>query len=371
MGIKFDEASKSYEVSFNKRDPETRMPKRFVRRGLPSEAAAKRALSELRAEAALFFSQRSGEDMPYRALLQKFYESLADRDLSNATIENYRLCLDAHTLPLWGNRAIGSIKTDEIRRLIRETLSERSRSHQKSMLKFIRGVFGYAVEAGHLARSPVPFMQFRLGNKFKPVLNETQVNTLLEKAKLYDHEWYPHWCVAVYTGMRNEELYALTWDNVDFENRLLFVRRVWTKKDGFKDLTKSGHDRVVEIAMPLLTLLKELKIRNSDSPFVLPRIDAWDVGRQAEILRTFLVGLNLPPISFHNLRASWATILLSKGVEPVKVMKMGGWQSLKTLERHYIRLSGVDIRGATDKLHFHDPETSAGKVLQMSKSSTE
>jgi hypothetical protein len=46
-------------------------------------------------------------------------------------------------------------------------------------------------------------------------------------------------------------------------------------------------------------------------------------------------------------------------------MKMGGWSSLKTLEAHYIRLSGIDIKGATDGLKFHDPSTINGTVLKM------
>lgn len=371
MGIKFDEARGTYEASFSKRDPETRMPKRFVHRDLKTEAAAERALSNLKAKASLFFSQRTGEDMPYSVLLQKFYDSLQDRDLSNATVDNYRLCLDAHTLPVWGNRAINSIKPDEIRRLIRETLAKKSRSHQKSMLKYIKGAFNFAVEAGHLTRSPVPLMQFRLGTKFKAVLNEKQIGILLDKAREYEHEWYPHWTLAAYSGLRNEEQYPLTWNNVNLDDRLIYVRCSWTKKDGYKDLTKSGDDRAVEIAQPLVTLLRELRLRNCDSTYVLPRIDDWDSGRQAEILRNFLIGLNLPPITYHNLRASWATVLLSKGVPLAKVMKLGGWKTLNTLEKHYLRLSGVDIRGSTDDLKFHDPGKKPGQLLQMPKSSTE
>lgn len=372
MGIKFIEESQSWEVSRSERHPITRQPRTLRRKcndlGQPikSKAEAQRVYNEMAVEIRLAFQEQipSGA-VPYRELLQKFYQSLIDRDLSNATIENYRLCLDAHTGKLWGHRPIDSIKTDEIRQLIKVKLSDRSRSHQKSMLKFVRGVFNYAVEAGYLMKSPVPFMQFRVGDKFKPVLTEIQAGILLEKAKQFDHDWYPHWAMALYTGMRNEELYALTWDNVNFEARLIYIRRVWTKKDGFKELTKSGHDRVVEIALPLVTLLKEQKLRNPDSPYVLPRIDGWTEGRQAEFLRVFLMGLNLPPISFHNLRATWATIMLSKGVEPVKVMKMGGWSSLKTLEKHYIRLSGVDIKGATDDLQLHDPSKGEGQLIKM------
>lgn len=359
-----------YVVSVYLRHPISRKPIR-AQKIVDSQYAAVRAKADLIRQLKKRFEDeiltlRSGK-MLYRNLLEKFYESLKNRDLAVATIENYKLCLEAHTLPLWGNRPIDEILPDEIRKLIKEKLADKSKSHQKSMLKFLRGVFNYAVEAGHLPRSPVPFLQFRFEAKLKRVLNETQANLLLEKAKQYAHEWYEIWAAALYTGMRNEELYALRWINVDFENRLIFVREVWTKKGGFKAITKNGHDRAVEIAIPLMAILKELKLKNPGSPFVFSRIEEWTEGRQAEILRMFLMGLNLQPVSFHALRASWATLMLSKGVEPVKVMKMGGWLSLKTLEKHYIRLSGVDIRGMTDKLILHDPSTNGGIIVPLKR----
>lgn len=124
----------------------------------------------------------------------------------------------------------------------------------------------------------------------------------------------------------------------------------WTKKSGFTDLTKSGSDRLVEIAPPLVSLIDKILVENEDSIFLLPRIEDWDNGRQAEILRAFLVANGLPQISFHNLRATWATIMLSQGVPVAKVMELGGWASLNTLSQHYVRQTGIDIKGSTDTL---------------------
>ena len=77
-------------------------------------------------------------------------------------------------------------------------------------------------------------------------------------------------------------------------------------------------------------------------------------GDQARELRMFLSGLGLPAIRFHDLRATWAILLLSKGVQPLKVMMMmGGWKDLKTMQI-YVRKAGVDIKGASDCLALHD-----------------
>ena len=90
---------------------------------------------------------------------------------------------------------------------------------------------------------------------------------------------------------------------------------------------------------------------NREDEFVLPRLREWTTGCQAHVLKAFLKELELPLIRFHDLRASWATIMLSKGVEPIKVMSMGGWKDLKTMQI-YIRKSGIHIQGITDNLNF-------------------
>jgi integrase len=93
---------------------------------------------------------------------------------------------------------------------------------------------------------------------------------------------------------------------------------------------------------------------SAHSEFVLPRIRAWDKGDQARELRMFLMGMGLPAIRFHDLRATWATILLSKGVPPIKVMIAGGWKDIKTL-MIYMRKAGVEIQGIMDDMDLTTP----------------
>ncbi|MFN7903948.1 MAG: tyrosine-type recombinase/integrase [Pseudobdellovibrionaceae bacterium] len=118
-----------------------------------------------------------------------------------------------------------------------------------------------------------------------------------------------------------------------------------------------------------IEIVPELKLKNYDSHFVLPRSRNWDKGEQARILRMFLQGVGLPQVRFHDLRATWATIMLSKGIEPIKVMSMGGWKSLKTMQI-YIRKAGVNIKGITNSLDLHDPSEQESKVLSFASVST-
>lgn len=351
MGIKFDDKKQYWIAFYSKRHPITRKPRSLLRKGFKTKAEALRAEKDL----VLQMEQKLRKVIvpTWDQVVDEYSSDLAMRDVSRKTVETYHCCLKAYTSDVWGNLLVDEISAHQIREIIREKAQEKSPSHQKNILKYIRGALDFALEKGYIKSNPAPKMKFKIGDKLKSVLTIEQVKILLNQAKIMDCEWYPIWAMALYTGMRNGELYALTWDKVNLEQRSVLVSSSWNCRDGFKD-TKSGDDRIVEIAPELLVILRDLKIKNLGYGFVLPRIDKWDTGEQARELRMFLMGLGLPRIRFHDLRATWATIMLSKGIEPIKVMVMGGWKDLKTMQ-FYIRKAGVDITGISDKLNLHNP----------------
>ena len=293
-----------------------------------------------------------------------FIDWCREQEFVDKTIENRRLCLEAYLVKEWGNRLVTEITTHEIRGLINTRLEGRSVSQKKNVLKYIRLMYKFLVERGDIRFNPSPCMKFPVIDKLKAHLAPSEVRKLLEHARLVNSEWYSIWATALYTGMRNGELLGLTWDDISFEANQIKVRRTYKPYQKKFTTTKTKHERTIDIAPPLIPILKKLKIGNFDEPFVLPRIDKWDKGEQARELRTFLMGMGLPPIRFHDLRATWATILLSKGIPATVVMVLGGWRNIKTVQ-FYLRLSGVETQGVLSELELHDPFEKVGKVLSL------
>ncbi len=283
--------------------------------------------------------------------IQDFFKIIDSKDYAFKTKYNYKVGLKGATIPKWSSELVSHITSEQIRHLVEVDLGDRSPSHRKTIRKYIKGAFDYAVAQKYVLANPCPEIRFGIKKKVKKVLTESQVKEFLKTAYEMDMEWKDHWAMALYTGMRNGELYALTWDKVNIEDRKIVVDCSWDNKSGFKE-TKSGDERILEVARPLIPILQRLKTETSDqSAFVLPRIDKWDRGEQARELRMFLQGIGLPQIRFHDLRATWATLLLNNGVAPAKVMRMGGWQNMKTM-MIYMEMTGVDIKGVTDSLDF-------------------
>ena len=347
MGIKYSREHKYYVVSYHRRHPVTKQTKTIRRQGIKTKSEAEKVYKKL----IILMGEKINEVLhPYwSTVVEDFLISFMNRGIANNTLINYKTTLKAHTYLKWEKKHINEITTTEIRDLILEDMSEYSESHKKSMLKHIRAVFQYALDSDIIGRDPTPKLKFKVGEKIKLVLNESEVKALLKEARTTNNRWFPIWAIACFTGMRNGELFALKWSNVDLKKRVMLIDCSWTKENGFKE-TKSGDDRIVEIAKSLLPLMEKLYV-NRDSEFVLPRVQGWETGEQARYLKLFLRKINLPLIRFHDLRASWATIMLSKGIEPIKVMSMGGWKDLKTMQI-YIRKSGIHIQGITNSLDF-------------------
>lgn len=350
MGIKYNEAKQYYEVSYSRRHPQTKKSRNIKRIGIKTKAEATKVYKQIQNELLRRFFESTH---PYwKDIVEEFILYFTNLGMNKNTVLNYKSSLRAHTLKLWNGKRVNEITSSDIRDLIIDNLSEYSEAHRKNMFKYIKAVFRYSLEKNYITKDPCPKLKFTRNEKIKKVLTENELRKLLLKSKELDFKWFPVWALACYTGMRNGELFALRWDRVDLDRRIIVVCEAWTRQDGFKS-TKSGDDRSVEIATSLIPTLKELYLSRTDE-FVLPRLKGWATGAQSEILKKFLASINLPIIRFHDIRASWATVMLSKGIEPIKIMSMGGWKDLKTMQI-YVRKSGIHIRGITDSLDLFRP----------------
>jgi integrase len=352
MSVKKDPKTGKFEVRVSARSPHTKKPKNLYRKGFATKAEALRAEKQMWKQLWQSFEVEKSpfwEDVREEHL-QKLIEA---NEVSLGYIKEKGLTLGKYT-SAWDHLPVNQITTQMLRDVIVQ--AQVSESRKKEVLKAIRHALNYAVEAGYLDSSPCPAMKFNINKKMFGVLNEQQMKKLLSEAKKCGTLWYYVWAMAIYTGMRNGELYALHWEDIEAQRALILVRRSYNKAEGVVDKTKGGYDRIVEIAPPLKKILKELRKITGDTPFVLPRIKEWDQGQQAKILREFCNQIKIPSIRFHDLRASYATFLLNQGIAAGKIMASGGWTDMKTFEM-YLRKAGINVRGTTSVFKdFEDDE---------------
>lgn len=290
------------------------------------------------------------------------------RSLGPQTIDDYAFIIRDHCQD-WMDLHVSEIDRARAWMVLDRVERELSISRRKRLRTAIDAVFKWGVLAGKLrglTANPTDGFQSMLKEeeKMPEILSLGQIRTLLSYAESVKHPWYPIWALALFTGMRSGELYALQWDQIDFENKTIFVHRNWTNRTGCGP-TKGRNWRSVPIeSSQVLNLLKELKLKRPGESNVLQHFDPWSRGEAAKVLREFCVGSGLPSVRFHTLRACFATQLIRDGIAPAVVMKICGWKDLKTMQR-YIRLAGIEVKGATEGLKLLPEREVMGRVVSL------
>jgi integrase len=354
------------------RDPSFRIQKQ--KEGIENSSDAKKIEAKLLREAERDLIQKESRGNSWEQVIEAFEHAMRKASaegrpsLQDDSLIDYVAALHNWT-PNWFKKPASEITSNDVREVLDQVkVAGRSGNFQARMKIIINRVFTYGIESRLIRgvdKSPTfGVVVKRKGEPVPDILSSVQIQKLLMLGKQYEPDWYFIWALAVYTGMRNGELYALLWTDVDWANRAIHVTKSYNSRQKAVKSTKSGYWRDVPISSELELILKELKLRMGSQPQVLPRPREWQMGMQAQALRKFCLQVGLPSIRFHALRACFATQLLRNGIAPITVMKMCGWKDLKTMQ-HYIRLSGIEVNGATEVLKFHTPAETMEVVSQL------
>ena len=180
----------------------------------------------------------------------------------------YLRTYEQHIKPHFKGRKIKDIKAENLQHLLNlesKKLSKRTLSWLKVILN---RVFNQAYKNEIIKKNPVPLAQFPKypSEKERRVMTKEEQNIFLKYVrKLYYSDIFE---VALSTGMRNGELWGLEWKDVDFEEKVIHVRRtlVYSATKGY--YKTSPKTRTSKRDIPMLdnvyTILKTRKERQSE-----------------------------------------------------------------------------------------------------------
>ena len=199
----------------------------------------------------------------------------------------------------------------------------------------LKAWINFAVRRGYLFNNPIKdFKKYRIPQNPPKYLNQDEVKQILEAAK--DTRLYAPIFTALYTGMRQKEIYTLEWQNIDFNQESIMV----INKIGF--LTKSKKFRTI----PLHKKLKD---------FLLPLRKAsgkcFDETNHKHFFPKVVKAAKLEKIGFHHFRHTFASNLAISGVDLYTIAQILGHSSI-AVTQIYAHLTKSHIKTAIDKLDF-------------------
>ncbi len=380
--IEYEEnGQKLYRVTCSvrsKRDPRVRVQKRKI--GFTNKKEAAEAERWMYLQATSEVGRLESVGSTWRDVImrwEKTHELYDSERYTKTTIIDHVNRLLKWT-EVWLAKPASELTRADGRALLSQVLKfGKSANFQRTLKNTVNVIYQWGIDEGLIQGakfSPVYGIDVlvRKHENMPEILTHAQVQLLLREAKYRMHPWYPVWAATVLTGCRNGEVMGLRKCDIDLvspeeaerqmkippEKRnfgLIRLVRAWNSRMHKIGPLKGRYWRNVPVSSELYWILRDQMNQNNGSDdfgqYALPRFPEWRDGEQAQVLRTFCREIGIPPIRFHTLRACFATHLISRGVPSTVVMKICGWRDLKTAER-YIRLAGVDERGATEGLGF-------------------
>jgi integrase len=293
-----------------------------------------------------------------------------------STFERYGHCLGRYIYPVLGNKPIDEIRRGEIRDLL---LSLHNKGLSRSTVCLIRdvvsGPLSYAVDEELIQANPAigitKRLQLRRDRHFEiEPMNRGEVDLFLETCSTHYPEQYPFFLCAFRTGMRLGELLGLRWGDVDWHGRFLRVSRSY--KVGRISPTKTGRIRRVDMSDQLVECLRGL--------FTLRKKEALKEGKSAvvetifhragqpmaqnsirNIFKRILARAGLREMRLHDIRHTFASLLLSDGQSPVYVKEQLGHPSIQMTVDIYGHLIPSSNREAVNRLDTTQPSATCPK----------
>lgn len=316
------------------------------------------------------------EEKSFQEVLQLWLET-NHLKYKGATENKYRYLMETHIVPELGMIKVSQISTLTVNEFLERKLQSGrldkqgglSPSYVRSMMLIINAALEFAVNEQMCLPLRTPIYKPTLEKKELPILS------VKEQKRLEAHLFYETdetklgVLLSLNTGLRIGEVCALTWENIDFTNKILHVRSTIARiKESHSDETRSScliidrpktkaSIRDIPIPSVLMPLLEERK-KYSTSDFVISKQNSFLSPRTYEYrYHKLLDECELRSINYHALRHTFATRCIEVGVDVKSLSEILGHANVATTLNTYVH-SSMDLKRAQiEKLSLKNVES--------------
>jgi integrase len=263
------------------------------------------------------------------------------RERKRSTLQDYEIMLRRHLVPFFGIDALDRVTTDEVAAYVQaQRRAGLARQTVINQVNFLHGVCAYGVQRGWISANPVVGVERpRAGNRDPDIrfLSIEELEALLraipdDTLGRMDRALY---LTAAMTGLRQGELVALRWQDVDWSAGVVRVRRSFSR--GQLGTPKSRRSsRAVPLADRVAAELERLFQRSpfqgdADLVFANPQTGApYDASRLRKRFKRAIVIAGIRDVRFHDLRHTFGTRMAASGAPLRALMEWMGHRDLAT-----------------------------------------
>jgi len=308
--------------------------------------------------------------------LNRYLDTFIKPNLKPASYANYKDLLKNHINPSIGKVELQKFTTDILQQFYNQKsisgrLDGKDGGLSSRIIRMMHQVIGRALKQA-VKQHLIPFNPAEAVTlpklKYKEItpFNKNEVKQYLSAAQ--DNRLYAAFLLDLTTGLRRGELLALQWDDIDIDKRILAIKRTLSRvrlvDDGISKLmvgepkTEKGK-RVIPLLPEIIEELKGHKVRqakerlkkgeqyeNNDLVFCTPEGKYIEPRNFHRIHTAILEKAELRHVRIHDLRHTFATILLEAGEDPKTMSELLGHAKVSTTLDIYCH-SSIEMKEQT------------------------
>jgi integrase len=298
------------------------------------------------------------------AWLEEWLSSVVAERCRATTAASYRSTVESYIEPSIGRVPLAKLEPEDVARMIRRL---RSQSLSPTTVRYAHAVLrialGRAMKAGKVVRNVATLVETpAVARREMRPLSADQVRAFLDAIAGTRNETL--YLTAVSLGMRQGELLALRWQDVDLDAGTLSVRHTLRIADGalVEPKTERSH-RTLRLSPALASTLRSHKARQAAERLAAGRrwndrdfVFATAVGsplNASNVTHAFQADLaraGLPRQRFHDLRHAFATLQLEDGEELAVISRMLGHSNFSTTANVYAHVTPASLQRSADRM---------------------
>ncbi len=334
-----------------------------------SKKTAERRLAEIMAQVHSG-SYRSIRHITFDDFARRWLKDYVSARVKPLTYRAYRGIVRWHLDPVFGSQRLVDIAPDQIQAYMAKSIREKPNAPAtiNKTLVLLKHILKCAKQWGYLRENPAQDIKHaRVEQKEMAYLSPDEIRLLLRHS---DEPYRTLFLSGVLTGMRVGELQALQWGDIAWNANRIYVQRsiFWYRKREAEEFGQEGSElwrftspkskrskRSIVMSPKLREALELHRLRCPVSPhelvFCTPK--GTPIQYRNLIRREFepaLDGAGLRKIRFHDLRHTYAALLIAQGFHAKFIQSQLGHASIQTTLDRYGHLLPEAQAGAGEKL---------------------
>jgi integrase len=284
-------------------------------------------------------------------LAQAYLDDAKRRRVSERYRKEFAALLNAYILPSLCHKPVDHLSHEDVMR-VASRWENASTATQNRYMGYLRSVFRFGIKYDLTSVNPLAKWEKVRERKYEMRLTVADLQRIHAAAEPH-LQWTLEVALNLGTRPGTTELFALRWDDVDYQSGTVHVRGTKTEKS----------DRIIPFSAGFRTrLLGQQRVATTDY------LIEYNGKPVKSVKRAWATALRRAGITYrvrlYDVRHLFATTMLAGGADLAAVSKLLGHASIRTTQEHYYQLLQGEMERAVAKLPSLAP-TKQGKIIKI------